>query len=107
VWHQEHKDNLKEDLLEKSDIHEQWEKELICPVYQKGDQLQPNNYRDMRILLNMGSKTFSSVLYERLQLYVEKVVDNLGFPFAHFSQGSHVLSYNVPLSQIYFKCPAF
>jgi hypothetical protein len=56
-------------------IPEQWEEGLICPIYKKGDQLQPINYRGIT-LLNTGYKIFSNILYERLQTYVEKTVRN-------------------------------
>jgi hypothetical protein len=56
-------------------IPEQWEEGLTCPVYRKGDQLQPNNYRGIT-LVNAGYKVLSSILNERLQPYVEKIVGN-------------------------------
>jgi hypothetical protein len=46
-------------------IPEQWEEGLICPVYKKGDQLQPSNYRYIT-LLNTGYRIFSNILYEWL-----------------------------------------
>jgi sorting nexin-29 len=54
-------------------LPEEWEEDLICPAYKKGNTLDCQNYRGIT-LLNTAYKVFSNVLYERLKPHVEKVI---------------------------------
>jgi hypothetical protein len=56
-------------------ILRQWEEGLICPICKKGDCLIYENYCGIS-LLNTGYKVFSTILFQRLQLYPEKLVGN-------------------------------
>jgi hypothetical protein len=46
-------------------LHESWIKEVLCPVYKKGDKLDCTSYRGI-CLLNVAYKVFAKVLYDRL-----------------------------------------
>jgi hypothetical protein len=43
----------------------QWEEGLICPVYEKGDQMMCENYCGIS-LLNTAYEVFSIILFQRL-----------------------------------------
>jgi len=52
---------------------EDWEMGIICPIFKKGDKLDSNNYRGIR-LLDIVYKEFSNVLNERLKNIIENVL---------------------------------
>lgn len=54
-------------------IPEEWQTSVIHPIYKKGDKPVYENYRGMS-LLNVTYKTFTNIVKERLEPYVEKIL---------------------------------
>jgi hypothetical protein len=54
---------------------ESWTKEVLCPVYRKGDKLDCANYQGI-CLLNVADKVFARVLYDRLLPYTNAAVQH-------------------------------
>jgi sorting nexin-29 len=52
---------------------EDWEIGIICPIFQKGNKLDCNNYKDIT-LLDIAYKVFSNVLNKRLKKITENVL---------------------------------
>jgi sorting nexin-29 len=64
-----------EKTLTEEKIPRQWEQGLICPIYKGGDRLICEEYRGIS-LLNTAYKVFSTILFQRLQPYTEKIGGN-------------------------------
>ena len=52
------------------DIPEDWSKDLICPVYKKGDKTECSNYRGIS-LMSHTFKVYERILEKRLRRYAE------------------------------------
>ena len=49
---------------------EDWRKDLICPIYKKGDKTNCNNYRGISFMSH-AFKAYERILETRLRRYVE------------------------------------
>jgi Reverse transcriptase (RNA-dependent DNA polymerase) len=72
---------------------ESWTKVVLCPVYTKGDS---TNYRGI-YLLNVVYKVLAKVLYDRLLLYANAVVQNYQ---AGFQAGKSTIDQLYALCQV-------
>src|SRR5450830_859062 len=52
---------------------EQWNNSWINPIHKKGDKTLCSNYRAISIL-NVAYKIFSTILCERLKLYLNNII---------------------------------
>ena len=57
-------------LFESGSYPKSWTEALIQPLYKKGDQNKPDNYRGIS-LLNILSKLYSSILNDRINAWIE------------------------------------
>ena len=57
-------------LWEGQDIPEDWKKDLICPIYKKGDKTKCSNYRRIS-LMSHAFKVYERILERRLRGCVE------------------------------------
>lgn len=55
-------------------IPEEWQKATVVPIFKKGDQKDPKNYRGIS-LLNSCYKIYAQILNEKLKLYTENFID--------------------------------
>ena len=61
-------------ILQSGLIPEQWVQSMIKPIYKnKGDPLNPENYRPMTLLSCLG-KLFTSIINERLNLFLNETI---------------------------------
>jgi Reverse transcriptase (RNA-dependent DNA polymerase) len=80
-------------------LPESWTKGVLCPVYKKGDKLDCANYRGI-CLLNVAYKVFAKVLYDRLLLHANAVVQHYQ---AGFQSGKSTTDQLFALRQILEK----
>ena len=58
------------DLWDGQNLPEDWNKDLMCPIYKKGDKTECSNYRGIS-LMSHAFKVYERVLEKRLRAYVE------------------------------------
>ena len=58
----------------------QWNEEIICPIYKKGDRLNRNNYRPI-MLLNIAYKIYAILLNNRLSEIIENKLGDFQMDF--------------------------
>jgi len=46
---------------------------VLCPVYKKGDKMDPKNYRGIS-LLNTSYKILSNLLLNRLKPFIKEII---------------------------------
>ena len=61
-------------LFDRGIYPDSWTESIIDPLFKKGNQNDPNNYRGMS-LCDISSKLYSSIINSRLQEWIE--VNNL------------------------------
>ena len=83
----------------KEELHEEWEKSIIVPIYKKGDKTDCNNYRGISFLSTVY-KILSNILLSKLTPYAEEIigVHQCGF-LGNRSTNDHILC----IHQIYEK----
>ena len=65
--------NLFDIILQTGIFPEQWVQGMIKPIYKnKGDPLNPENYRPITLLSCLG-KLFTSIINERLNLFLNEI----------------------------------
>jgi hypothetical protein len=52
-------------IWEQERVPEEWDIEIICPIFKKGDSIECSNYRGIT-LLNVIYKIFACLIYSRL-----------------------------------------
>jgi hypothetical protein len=52
---------------------QEWNRGVICPLHNKGDKSECNNYRGVTVL-NNAYKIFSSILNERLKISTDRIM---------------------------------
>ena len=57
-------------LWDGQNLPEDWNKDLICPIYKKGDKTECSNYRGVS-LMSHAFKVYERILEKRLRAYVE------------------------------------
>lgn len=65
--------NLITDIWEQEEISESWKMSILCPIYKKGDKMDPKNYRGIS-LLNTSYKVLSNLLLNRLKPFIKEVI---------------------------------
>ena len=82
-------------ILNTGHVPDQWLEGKIKPIYKnKGDPLDPNNYRPITLLSCLG-KLFTAVLNERLNIYLEEndlLNENQAGFRKHYSTTDHIFS---------------
>jgi hypothetical protein len=76
---------------------------VLCPVHKKGDKLDCKNYRRI-CLLNVTTKVFAKILYDRLLPYINAAVQHYQ---AGFQSGKSTTDQLFALRQILEKCNEF
>ncbi|VVC37111.1 Reverse transcriptase domain [Cinara cedri] len=61
------------DIWEQEEIPESWKISVLCPVYKKGDKMDPKNYRGIS-LLNTSYKILSNLLLNRLKSCIKEII---------------------------------
>ena len=62
-------------ILNTGNFPEIWVRSIIIPVFKKGNQNDPGNYRGISLVSHMG-KLFTSLLYNRLTKSGVKIVQS-------------------------------
>jgi len=61
-------------------LQAQWNEEIICPIYKKGDRLNCNNYRPI-MLLNITYKLYAILLNKQLSEIIENKLGDFQMGF--------------------------
>ncbi|VVC32407.1 Reverse transcriptase domain [Cinara cedri] len=90
---------LTTDIWEQEEIPESWKMSVLCPVYKKGDKMDPKNYRGIS-LLNTSYKILSNLLLNRLKPFIKEII---GEYQAGFMKKSHEFNKDVHMLFVDFK----
>jgi len=58
------------DIWKQEEIPESWKMSVLCPVYKKGNKMDPKNYSGIS-LLNTSYKILSNLLLNRLKPFIK------------------------------------
>ena len=56
--------------METKEVPSEWKESILIPIFKKGDQLDPNNYRGIS-LINTIPKIFMLLVTQRLYAFVQ------------------------------------
>ena len=82
------------------DIPDDWKKDLICPIYKRGDKTECSNYRGIS-LMSHAFKVYERILEKRLRVYIEP---KLGEWQNGFRPGRGTSDMIFALKMIFEKC---